>query len=487
MGAAVLALSLSQQTQYTATASLLFRDPQLDQKLFGSTFLAPSTDPDREAATNVRLVSLDVVADRTQRRLSGVDDVSKKVAIKPEGQSDVVSVAATDPSPSTATRIANTFANEYIAFRREADRAKTREAQRLVQRQLNGLAPAERRGAQGRPLRERADQLQVLASLQTGNAERAERAEVPSSPSSPKTARNVGLGVVLGLLVGVFLAFLRERLDRRIRDPKEMETLFERPILGAIPESRNRSSAEASLGLSQHEGEAFRMLRANLRYFNIDRAIKSVLVTSAAPGDGKTTVCWNLASAAGAAGERVLLIEADLRHPRIGAGLGLTPSAGLSTVLSGEAELDQAVQEVVLSEGRSGGGPRTIDVLFAGPLPPNPTDLLESERMHELVVQAEREYDFTVIDTPPTSVVPDAIPLVSRVGGVIVVGRLAKSTRDSVAHLRDQLQNLDAPVLGVVLNGISSDSAGYAYGYGYGDGPGSRSNSGEKAGFARQR
>ncbi len=469
--AALLAFSLSREKQYSASASLLFRDPQLDQKLFGSTFLAPSNDPDREAATNVKLVSLEAVANRTESRLRGVDAVKGKVEVSAEGQSDVVSIMATDPDPKTAAQIANTFAKEYIGFRRDADRAKISEAQQLVSTRLSELPPDQRSKERGTSLRDRSEQLQILASLQTGNAELVERATAPSSASSPKVARNTVLGVFLGLMLGVALALLLERLDRRIRDPKELEAIFDRPILGAIPASRTLTKSRSALDrLPEQEVEAFRMLRANLRYFNIDHDIKSVLVTSAAPGDGKSTVAWNLASVAGGAGARVLLIEADLRHPRFASTVGLYPPNGLSTVLAG-AVLEDALQQVPVSEGRNGRSPRTIDVLFAGPLPPNPTDLIESERMRELVEEAERQYDLVVIDTPPTSVVSDAIPLVGRVGGVIVVGRLAKSTRDAVTHLRNQLQNLDAPVLGVVVNALSSDASAYGYGYGYGYGP----------------
>ncbi len=467
--ASAFGFSQTQEKQYTASASLLFRDPGFDQKVFGSETFEGSSDPAREAATNVELVSLDVVAERTARRLPGVASVDDKVEVAAEGQSDVVAIEATDSSPSRAARIANTFGEQYIAFRREADRAKIVEARELVESRLEALGIGAQQGPQASSLRERLQQLDILASLQTGNAELAETAEPPSSASSPRVLRNTAIGAFLGVLLGIGLALLLERLDRRIRDPKELEAIFDRPILGAIPESRSLvKSGRSGGGLAVQEAEAFRMLRANLRYFNIDREVRSVLVTSAAPGDGKTTVSWNLASAAAGGGARVLVIEADLRHPRFAESVGLYPQSGLSTVLAGEAELDDAVQQVPVSEGANGRSPRTIDVLFAGPLPPNPTDLLESERMHQVVDRAEAEYDFVVIDTPPTSVVSDAIPLVKRVGGVIVVGRLAKTTREAVTQLRDQLRNLDAPTLGVVVNALGSDAEGYGYGYGYG-------------------
>ena len=474
--ASALAFSLLQEKQYTSEASLLFRDPGLDQKLFGSTFLQPSRDPNREAATNIKLVSLEAVAERTARALPGnlsAKDVSAKVDVTAEGQSDVASVKATDKDPGFAARLANTFAQQYIDFRREADRSKIREAQQLVTRQLDALTSAEKAGPDGRSIRERSEQLQILASLQTGNSELVQRAEVSDSASSPKTARNVALGVVFGLLLGIGLAFLVERLDRRVREAKEFEDLFERPLLAFIPESRALAVAPAQdQSLPTSEQEAFRMLRANLRYFSVDRPVRSVLITSAAPGDGKSTVSWNLALAAAGTGARVLLMETDLRHPSLAASAGqLAAAPGLSTVLAGQIEFAEVVQEVVVPKHHGGGTPdRTMDVVVAGPLPPNPVDLIESERMRAVLSEAEEHYDLVVIDTPPTSVVSDAIPLIRQVSGVVVVTRLGKSTRESVAHLRKQLEHLNAPTLGVVVNAFKADRGAYGYGYGYGEG-----------------
>ena len=172
------------------------------------------------------------------------------------------------------------------------------------------------------------------------------------------------------------------------------------------------------------------MLRANLQYFNVDHAVRSVVVTSAAPGDGKSTVAWNLALAAASAGVRVLLIEADLRHPSLAASAEhLHPAPGLSTVLAGQTELVDAVQTISLDQSSdvSTAG-RTLEVLAAGPIPPNPVDLIESQRMREVLRQTENAYALVVIDTSPTLLVPDAVPLLKEVSGVLVVTRLGKNT-----------------------------------------------------------
>jgi succinoglycan biosynthesis transport protein ExoP len=473
---AALGFSLLQDKQYSASALLLFRDPAFDQQLFGSSVLPQSGDADREAATNIRLVSARGVADRAaasdkvqQLRpdVTGAD-VAEMIKARPQGQADIAAVTATDSDPQFSALLANVFAREFIVYRRDTDRATIEGARRLVERQLQnlvdeGVSTASRRES----LEQRAEELGILASLQTGNAELVQRASVPTTPSAPRTKRNVAVGVVFGLLLGLGLAFLIERFDRRFRDTKDMEETFERPILALVPQIRRGSGRRT--GGDGLDLEAFRMLRANLRYFNLDRQIQSLLVTSAAPGDGKTTVSHNLAAAAAEAGDRVLLIEADLRRPTLAQRLEQRPDRpGLTTLIASKLPLHHAVQPVALSTWLSNvSSDASLDVLFAGPQPPNPIDLLESERMREIIRDAEDEYDLVIVDTPPTSVVSDAIPLVKLVSGVIVVSRLGRSTRDAARRLREQLELLDAPVLGVVANFVPSAPGYYGY-YGYG-------------------
>lgn len=479
LASAALAYSLQSEKQYTATAKLLFRDPGFDQKLFGSSILAPSSDPDREAATNVSLVSLDTITQRTKEALRGSPltqaQIRAKVQVTAEGRSDVVSVHATDPDPAFSATLANTMARQYIEFRRAADRSKITDAVSLVRRQLDALSPEQRTGADGRSANTRIEQLQVLASLQTGNAELVQPAQAPRSPSSPKTIRNTFIAFVLGLLAGVVLALLRDRVDRRLRHGNDAEAILQRPILGSIPESRALHKPDpGSLTLGGQDADAFRALRTNLRYFAIDQDVKSMLITSSAPGDGKSTIARYLAATAAASDVRVVLLEADLRKPTLQCALPHLTNTGLTDVLAGSIPLAEAIQHVPLSVygqhgRRASGRARSLEVITAGPIPPNPTDLLESDRMLEVISQLEAAYSLVIIDSSPLTVVPDTIPIASRVSGVLVVVREGKSTSTSARHLRTQLDHLHITPLGIIVNAASLSEHGGYYGYyGYG-------------------
>jgi polysaccharide biosynthesis transport protein len=471
VAASAIFFSLLQQKEYSAKAALLFRDPGLDQTLFQSNS-APMVNPQRQGATNERLVSQPEVATRTATGFgNGVTpgEVQSKIEVAAEGQSDVISVTATDHDPGFAATLANAYANEFIGLRKEADQGVIRNAQTLVAGRLKDLNTKDRRALQGR-----SDDLKILAALQTGKAELVQQASVPSSPSSPKPVRNGMLGLILGLLLGLGLAFLVERLDRRMRDPRELEDAYGLPVLGTISESRALGTvAEKGANgtmIPGPEWEAFRKLRAKLRYFSVDREIRSVLVTSAAPEEGKTTVASNLALAAAIGGQaRVLLVEADLRKPSLSRRYKLAAGPGLAELLTHDIFVQQAVQSLSLpswSEGES-----ALDVIVAGEIPPNPSELLESRRMSELLDELGSMYDLVIVDTPPVAVVADAMPIVRKVDGVIVVSVIGASTRDGALHLRSELESLSAPTLGVVVNRVKAGANGY-YGYGYGTGSG---------------
>jgi capsular exopolysaccharide synthesis family protein len=456
-------------------SNLVFNDSQTNQQAAGLQAVSVNNQQAQEN-TNLKLVQLGDMAEKTAAHLGqGLtkEKVSEALGVSAQGESNIVNVAATAPSPTLAADIANTYTNLFVTEQQDSNHRYYASALKLVNRQLSALSPKERAGTAGLALQDRAQSLGVLAELRNGNVQIAQPAAIPTSPSSPKTTRNTALGALLGLLLGVGVAFLLERFDRRIREPKDLEAVYGLPLLGVVPESSALSRSGRGDGeavLPSGESEAFHLIRAHMRYFNVDRELRTLMVASAAPGDGKTTIARHLAAAAARVGSRVLLLEADLRRPTIARQLGLTPGRGVSDVLIGSVSLTEALHRIELvapSNDRPDG--HSFDVLVAGATPPpNPGELIESKAMASLLDQAKAMYDLVVIDTPPLTAVSDAFPLLKKVDGVVIVGRVGRNRRDVAERLHETLTGAGAPLLGVIANGFKSGRrGGYGYGYGY--------------------
>lgn len=463
VGGVSLVANLRREEVYTASASLLFRDPGFDQKISGSTNISPSQDPAREAATNQLLVDLPTVANRAAQALgNGVtrQDVQESVTSSSSGLSNLIDVEATRNDPREAARFANAFATAYIVFRKEADRAKIEQALNLLRAQISELTGASATSQQARTLRSRQDQLELLSSLQTGNAELVQAATVPGQPSAPRVKRNVAFALVLGALLGLGAALIAERLDRRLRDLDEVEAVFGRPVLTSVPRSRNLERSQAGAD-DPRATEPFQLLRSNLRFFNVAAPAKVVMMTSPMSGDGKSTVSLGLAQAAARAGGRVLLVDCDLRKASLERRLVLTESGpGVAAILAGESDLRSAVVGVPASKASDDVH---FDFLSGGGPVPNATELFESAAAERLIDEMRESYDLVVLDTPPITVVSDAIPIVGLSDGVVVVLRPGSTHRDTAARLRDQLASAETRVLGIVVNAVSSSSE-YYYG-----------------------
>jgi receptor protein-tyrosine kinase len=476
---AAFALSRAETKQYTATASLLFNNASVAQEASG---VAPANtnDPTGQRNTNLALVQLagNNVPTRAADALNAgltPQQVKNAVSASLAGQSNIVSIAATSTKPQLAADIANAYAKAFITEQNLSDQAVVQQAINLVNGQYASLTKSEKATPQGQSLLDHLESLKILKAMQN-NTQLAKLATAPSAPSSPKVTRNTILGLFFGLLLGVGLAFLRERLDRRMREPDDVEEATGLPMLSLIPHS---ASGEWSK-LSHEAAEPFRMLRAHLRYFNVDREIKTLLVTSASPAEGKTSISYGLAATAASVGSKTLLIEADLRKPTVSKVSDLPPSIGLAGALVGAGKVEDAIQHVDVDGSANGNAPgRKLHVLAAGAIPPNPSELLESHAMEHLLTWAREHYELVVVDTPPLSVVADAIPLMKSVDGVIIVARLGLSTRDGAERLSNRLASLRAPALGVVVNDARVRRGGYyGYGYGYGYGPGSAESGG---------
>ena len=279
-------------------------------------------------------------------------------------------------------------------------------------------------------------------------------------PVSPRKSLNIGLGVLLGLALGLASAILREVLDNTVRSPQVLRTLSDAPVLGVI--AADRGSKKSPLIVDNHarsvRAEAFRQLRTNLQFIDATRPVGVLVVTSSIAGEGKSTTAINLAVSFSDSGRRVLLIEADLRRPRVAEYLGLEGAVGLTNVLVGQAAIDDVLQPW----GRGG-----LTVLPSGTIPPNPSELMGSPLMAELIIQLRKSFDMIIIDTPPLLPVTDAAVASRLADGVVVVVRYGKTTRNQVSTALRSLAAVDARVLGTVLtmSPVKGAEAYSAYGY----------------------
>lgn len=295
-----------------------------------------------------------------------------------------------------------------------------------------------------------------------------ESAVLPSTPSSPNVRLALALGALVGLALGVAFAVVKSVLDKRIRSAEQIQRLFGHSVLGAVPNERRmddetRIVLDGAGGQSHEQGraatESFREIRTNLKYMGVDDPPRVIVVTSSLPGDGKSTTTANLAIAIAASGQRVVVVDGDLRRPTIASTFNVLEDVGLTDVLIGQAELDAAIQPW----GPSG----LLHVLGAGSIPPNPSELLASRAMQILLTELSA-HAMVLIDAPPLLPVTDAAELAAQVDGAIVVASYGSTTTDVLGKAFQNLEQVHARVLGVILNRMPRrglDSGYYGRGY----------------------
>ena len=289
-----------------------------------------------------------------------------------------------------------------------------------------------------------------------------EHALRPTYPVSPKPLQNGVIGGLLGLMLGVGAAFLLEQLDTTLRTKEDVErVLAPLPVIATIPLAPLAKEWDLFMESSPNspQSEAIRILRTNIQFFSVDRPIRRVLVTSPFASDGKTTVATNLAAGIAATGSNVLLIETDLRKPVVRQYFDAAGIPGLSDVLSGQAELRQAIMKSRIPN---------LSIVVAGPTPPNPSELLGSERMASLLDSASEMFDIVILDTPPALPVTDASILAPHTDGVILVVRAGQTQSNKAQDVTRNFDRLGVRVLGIAVNALERDAdGGYYYHYQY--------------------
>ena len=354
------------------------------------------------------------------------DELSEQVTASSPLNTTLITITVTDADPVRAADIANALGASLTSAVEKIETPKG-----------SDTSPVQPHPRQGRPARR-------------------------SRPSSPNVPLNLALGALVGLAIGIGIAVLRAVLDTRIRTPRDVELVTDRPLIGAIafdPKAKDRPLIVHADPLSPR-AESFRALRTNLQFLDMGGRA-SFVITSSLPSEGKSTTAINLAIALADAGKRVALLDADLRKPKVADYLGIEGGVGLTDVLIGRAR----VGDVMLPWGQ-----RSLYVLPAGKIPPNPSELLGSKQMHTLLEVLERDFDVVLCDAPPLLPVTDAAILAKATSGAIVVVSAGHTNRHQLTGAVEALETVGAKIAGLVLSMVPTrgPDAYYSYGYGYG-------------------
>jgi non-specific protein-tyrosine kinase len=481
--AVALTRSLLQTPTYQGQAEVIVSAQNTGAILLGaSRDYASDQAVQADVQTQVRVVQSRGLAEQVIRTLglkTTPDSLLTRVTASNDGQTNVVTIDAMDGSAARAAEIANAFAQAYVAWSRDTRQASIKAAgddveQRLnlAQQQIVALASAAAGASVDQQVKlqaarelyaslaDKLEQLRVNQQLEVGSGSVLTSAVADPVPVSPTPVRDGGLGLVLGLALGLGTVFLAEQLDTRIRSSEEAEEIYGAPALGSIPVETFKKSETSRLTLLQHPdspaADAYRGLRINLDFINFESPIKTVLVTSAAPSEGKSTVAANLAIALSQAGQRVVLLNCDFHRPA-GATFFecVNGHVGLSDLLlTGKPEIDAFQQPEGLER---------LVVVAAGSAPPNPSDLLGSSRMQELIAALRESMDWVIMDAPPLLAVADAVALARWADGVLIVTHVGASTRGAARTARDQLENIGARILGISVWGLRNSATARAY------------------------
>jgi succinoglycan biosynthesis transport protein ExoP len=438
---------------YKAVASVAFQSGTLsDAALQVST--GGSIEPQREADTEVLIAHSPEVAMGVRKQLSTLSSASEllgQVQVETAPNANILEFVASTGDPQYSARLANAFAQQFIAFRARSELAGIESAQSKLQQQISRL-PA---GSSERAVLEQSVQrLAAPRAVAGGGASVIGLATPPSVPSGTKLSTTVIIGALLGLGIAFSIVFLLESLDRRVKSIDEFEREYRLPVLAAVPQSGFRSRrADQRVELL----EPYRILRSAIDFAAVTRQIDTLLVTSAIPGEGKTTVSVDLSHAIALAGRRVVLMELDLRRPTFASHFRIDPANGLTTALTSNTPVSELLLEPFPDLPN-------FSVLPAGRLPHNPSELLGVPRITEMIQELLAAEGIVILDTPPLNPVADAQVLLnsSAVHAAIVVARVGKTTRDDVRRARAILDRHMVDPVGVVVTGLR-DSSRYGY------------------------
>jgi polysaccharide biosynthesis transport protein len=469
----VVAFSVRSTPVYQATSQVLLQPRLSEQILQNAAVSQVATDSD----TEMEVMQSGSIENAVAAALGHVPDVT----VSKVGQTAVVDITASSDTPAGAVHDADTYAAVYAETRRQQAITDLQDASAELQGRITDLAgqsaalgPPPEEGPDDPRRREldsrrssyedQYDALQVAINLTvTGGAQVVSNANEPTSPVSPQPLRDGAIAAGVGLVVGIALAFLFEHLNVRVRSKAELDAATDGLAnVGLIP---------AVAGWRRHhEHEVISSLRTAVQFIGIERGDKVVQITSAVSGEGKTTTAANLGITFARAGKSVVLVDSDLRRPRLHELFGLPKEPGIISVLLGETALEEAIVPVP-------GEPR-LALFPSGQVPPNPSDLLVLDSYKRLIEALGARYDHVIIDTPPVLPVTDALIVAATADLTFLVAAVGTSNQKDIRRAVELLRQVDAPLGGTILNMIPPHGRrGHDYFYGYGYTPSHRSQS----------
>jgi succinoglycan biosynthesis transport protein ExoP len=499
---AAIAFSLRQEPLYQSFADVLLSNQNLAGALTGTPSLSGSSTPERVAETQAALARVPKIAEAALREVGlsrRASDLLVNSSVSTSPNSDLIRFTVTDPNASLAKRLATAYAHQYTVYRQKLDTASLRNARSEVGDRIKELAAAgDKRSALYQSLLEKDQQLATIEALQTSNASLVKPADA-AVQIQPKPIRNGLLGFALGSMVGIGLAFLWEALDTRVRKGEEIAERLGLPLLGRLPEPPRRLRKENQIIMLARprgdDSEPFRMLRTNLEFARLGHDVRTIMVTSSVEREGKSTTVANLAVALARSGQRVALVDLDLRRPFLDRFFDVRQRPGLTQVAIGQSRLAEALVPVPIREPSDTLRPKPIakdlagakalptlpsllggslSVIVAGTIPPNAGEFVGSDALGEILLELRERFDTVLIDAPPALSLGDAMALSRSVDGLIVITRLKVVRRAMLHELHRMLESSPARKLGFVLTDTRNEDGygeGYGYGYGYGNSP----------------
>lgn len=447
--------SLVQSPVYQAEARVLVTEQNPGTVLIGSP-LPDQTNSSGFVQTQVELIGSASLVERVITALNlrtTLDDLMSRLTVSEVGQTNVVTIDVRDGDARRAVKTANALADEYVVWSRDVKRASIRAAADEVEQRL---ADAQKRGAkvQSATLADQLEKLRMSAQLETGSGIVLPATEEGALRVAPSLARNGALGLAVGLLCALVGAVLADYFDNTIKSADEAEEVYGARVLAHIPVEKSDEHGERHLAVverpSSSEAEAYRILRSSLHFNNPEHEVKTLLVASPESSEGRSSVAANLAATLAQAGKQVTLIVCDFRQPAAEQYFGAESTLGLSDILTASTKVvwtsAQAASVFQRPEGLEG-----LRVIAAGTTPANPSELLESPQMGNLIARLRTSMDWIIMDTPPLLEVADAVAAVQWADGVLAVVRDGKSTRESAEQGRAQLENAGAHILGVIV------------------------------------